>query len=134
MKELLPDNVALLKRMQEVNTSSSPGVSSSRMREISDPLSWIFCFLSFVATRVDHEAMRELVAYGQIIIELARKHAGAGWSTYDSLFRQQLAAGSSTKWIEVNPSLMAATILAAPTAASYASCAWLPTTQGQSVL
>lgn len=112
MKELLPDNVALLKRISEVNSSAHPSANLSRMKEISDPLSWVFCYLSFVAAKSTDPQTQDLLAYGQIVIELARKHAGLGWLTYDCLFRQQINAGSGqNKWNELNPSLMAATVL-----------------------
>ncbi|MCH9717798.1 MAG: hypothetical protein K0U52_12045 [Gammaproteobacteria bacterium] len=118
LKELLPDNVALLKRITEVNPVANSGASSSKMREISDPLSWVFCYLSFVAAKsTSSKETRDLLAYGQIVIELARKHAGLGWLTYDSLFRQQLNAGSFSQWNELNPSLMAATVLSSHQAA-----------------
>ena len=116
LKELLPDNVALRKKLDEVNIGGNPQVcalpSSSRLRDISDPLSWVFCYLSFMAVKTPNQETRDLIAYAQIIIELARKHPGLGWYTYDNLFRQQLNAGAGVKWNEVNPSLMAATVLA----------------------
>ena len=62
--------------------------------------------------KTPNQETRDLIAYAQIIIELARKHPGLGWYTYDNLFRQQLNAGAGVKWNEVNPSLMAATVLA----------------------
>ena len=46
-----------------------------------------------------------------LIINLSRKHGGKGWMTYDRLFCQQMAAGSGASWAELNPSLMAATVL-----------------------
>ena len=45
------------------------------------------------------------------MIELARKHAGTGWYLYDNLFRQQMNAGAKLAWNDINPSLMAATVL-----------------------
>ena len=100
-----------------MNTASTPQVSTfsstSRLREIGDPLSWVFSYLSFVAAKVEHKETRDLLAYGQIIIELARKHAGSGWGTYDSLFRQLVNAGADLMWTDLNASLMAATFLSA---------------------
>ncbi len=113
-KELLADNVALLQRLQELGPShqaNHPLLTSSRLREIQDPLSWVSCFLGFLATKVDCSETRELAAYGQIIVHLARKHGGKGWLSYDRLFRQQKSAGSEMLWAELNPSLMAATVL-----------------------
>ena len=54
---------------------------------------------------------QQLAAYGQIIIHLYQKHKGSGWLAYDKLFRLQKAAGASTPWSEINPSLMASTVL-----------------------
>ena len=106
MKELLTDNVALLKKIQEVNTAvNAPAIANaSKLREVTDPLTWVFCFHSFIAAKVNHPETKQLVAYAQIVIDLARKHPGAGWLTYDSLFRQQLNARASFQWHKVNPS------------------------------
>ena len=111
LKELLPDNVALLQRLQETNTAGQTAGVPSRLRDIRDPLTWVACFLAFVAAKVEHRETRELMAYGQIILLLARKHGGLGWTVYDSQFRQLAAAGAGASWTEINPSLMAATVL-----------------------
>ena len=81
------------------------------MREIQDPLSWVSCFLAFMATKVDNKETQSLAAYGMLVIHLARKHGGRGWLAYDSMFRQQKAAGAPFKWEDLNPSLMAATVI-----------------------
>ena len=65
LKEPLPDNMALLQRLQEMNTGSQvASSSSSRMREIRDPLTWAACFMGFVAARADLPGSRDLLAYG----------------------------------------------------------------------
>ena len=66
-----------------------------------------------MAAKTDSQDTRNLAAYGQIIIHLARKHGGMGWRQYDNQFRQQVAAGASLSWANLNPSLMAATVLGA---------------------
>ena len=115
-KELLFDNVELVKRLRELGASSPhlqvqvPG-SISRMREIKDPLTWVRCFLLFLAARVDHQETRDLVAYTIIVINLAWSHSGCGWLSYDALFRQLKAAGGVFPWTEVNSSVMASTLL-----------------------
>ena len=113
LKELLPDNVALLQRLQETNTSGQAPGHPSRLRDIRDPLTWVTCFLAFVAAKVENKETRELMAYGQIVLLLARKHGGLGWTIYDNQFRQMAAAGAGASWTEINPSLMAATVLGA---------------------
>ena len=95
MRELLPDNVALLQRLQEVNLPGHlPPENLSRPRDIRNPLSWVACFMAFVATKVNRLETRELITYGKIIVSLAQRHGGVGWATYDTMFRQQAAAGA----------------------------------------
>ena len=123
LKELLPDNMALLQRLQETSTGpQAASGSSSRMREIRDPLTWAACFMGFVAARADLPGTRDLLAYGQLILQLARQHGGGGWIAYDSQFRQQAAAGASAPWSELNLSLMAATVFAAGGEAPARAC------------
>ena len=113
MKELLADNVALLKRIQEVNASINLQAitSTSKLRKITDPLTLTYCMLSFLAVKVPHPEARQIIAYMQIVIDLARKHPGPGWLSYHALFRQQMNAGGSSRWNELNTSLMATTVL-----------------------
>ena len=97
-KEFLSDNVMLLQRLRELNqgravpASMQTLVDGSCLHEILDLLSWDSCFLAFMAARVDHQEMRELAAYGLIVLQLARKHAGGGWLAYDRQFQQHQAA------------------------------------------
>ena len=111
-KELLVDNSMLLQRLQELGISNQNlPVHQSRLREVQDPLTWLSCYLMFMATRIAHPETRDMVAYGLIVTHLVRKHGGRGWLSYDSLFRQQVAAGTALPWTELNSSLMAATVL-----------------------
>ena len=116
-KEFLADNIMLLQKLQELGLAGTvapalqPVVSGSRLREVTDPVAWASCFLMFMAAKIDHEETRELAAYGTIVLQLASKHIGGGWRSYDRQFRQQKAAGASLPWADLNPSLMAATVL-----------------------
>ena len=80
-KELLVDNIALLQRLSELGMTQAGHslMVSSRLREVQDPLSWVSCFLAFVAAKVDSKETQELAAYEQIIIHLARKHSHLSW-------------------------------------------------------
>ena len=114
MRELLPDNIGLLQRLQETSLPGHPPPANpSRLRDIREPLSWAACFMAFVAAKVDKQETRKLMAYEKIIISLAQKHGGLGWATYDTMFRLKAAAGANAKWFQLNPSLMAATVLSA---------------------
>ena len=107
-KDLLPDNLALLSQLQAMGNSAP----QSRLREIRDPLSWVFYFMYFLAASTSDPIARQLSAYGQLVIHLSQKHGGQGWLAYDRLFRQQKAAGSSLQWNELNTPLMASTVWA----------------------
>ena len=105
-KELLIDNITLLQRLQELGPTQAnhPLLTGSKLREISDPLSWVSCFLAFMAAKTESKEVRDLAAYGQIVLHLAGKHGGKGWMAYDKLFRQQQSAGATMPWVELNPS------------------------------
>ena len=116
MKELLGDDIALLQRLEEVHGHSGSNPqwaippNSARLREITSPLSWISCFLSFMAVRCGDPEMKALMIYARLVLDLARKHGGRGWLDYDRVFRQQIAANPSLfSWGDLNPSLMAYT-------------------------
>ena len=64
-----------------------------------------------MASNLEQQDARDLAAYGMIILQLARRHEGSGWLLYDCQFRQHKAAGVSLPWADINPSLMAATVL-----------------------
>ena len=121
-KELLNDNIALVSQLRELGAVASSASSRSRLREVTDPLTWVYCYLSFMAVLSPDARVRDLVAYAQIIVQLARSHGGSGWLAYDRRFRQQLAAGTPLKWNEINPSLLSATVLGAPPFPSGRSC------------
>ena len=53
-----------------------------------------------------------MLAYGQLVLLLARKNGGLGWVAYDHQFHQQAAAGSTATWSELNLSVMATTVFA----------------------
>ena len=74
-------------------------------------MTWVSCFLAFMAMKMDQEEMRSLAAYGVIILQLIRKHGGSGWLLYDRQFRLQQEAGAGLPWTDINPSLLAVTIL-----------------------
>ena len=78
--------------------------------EVTYILTWISCFLSFVAARSEDPATKVLMAYGLIVLH---KHGSRGWLLYDTAFHQQMAAGSLLVWTDLNTSMMAFTVLSA---------------------
>ena len=129
MKEFLGDNIALSQRLDEINGPLQqpawlPRVASPRMRDISSPSQWAICFLTYVAVRCPDLQVRDLLTYGRIVLQLQQRHGGHGWLEYDRAFRMQAAADSSAiTWNALNPSLMAATVLAhAPPTGSTSFC------------
>ena len=69
VKELMPDNSALMLQLTELGPSQS--ASAGKLREIDDPLTWVFYLLSFFG---HHKRAKELATYGQVIVHLAQRH------------------------------------------------------------
>ena len=83
MKELLGDNIALLQRLEEVQgTHTSQWTLPPNSREVSSPLTWISCFLTYTAVRCRDEETCKLLIYSRLVMDLARKHGGRGWLDY----------------------------------------------------
>ena len=118
MKEFLADNVALSQRLDEFHATpalSSPWLmraSTARMREIVSPAQWASCWLMFASIHCPDQHLRQILAHGCIVLQLAQRHPGSGWLEYDRVFRRQAASDPSIQWNVLNPSLMAATVLA----------------------
>ena len=124
-KNFLADNSLLIQQIQELSqaraipAAAQPLLSSSRMRE---PLTWASCFLAYMAAKTQHEQTRHLAAYGMIILQPVRKHSRSGWLLYDRQFHLQQAAGACLPWVEINPSLLAVTVLNQPSERFHHSC------------
>ena len=73
-KELLNDNIALVSQLRELGAVASSASSQLRLREVTDLLTWVYCYLSFMAVLSPDAQVRDLVAYAQIIIQLAWSH------------------------------------------------------------
>ena len=72
-----------MSQLRELGAVASSASSRSRLREVTHLLTWVYCYLSFMAVLSPEARVRDLVAYAQIIIQLARSHGGSGWLAYD---------------------------------------------------
>ena len=93
MREFLVDNMLLLERLKSVpGLGLLPVLSSGsrpRLREVSDPVSWVSCFLAYVAILIADPLVQAQLAYARLILGEAQCHGGSGWLEYDRAFRQQ---------------------------------------------
>ena len=60
-------------------------------REITSPLSWAICFMTYVAIRNRDMTKCAYLAYGHLLLQEALKHGGTGYMDNDHLFRKQVA-------------------------------------------
>ena len=112
MRELLSDNMALLSQLEDLPSQNAVAARPHRLREIESPLSWVFCFLVYIAIRTEDKEIRDMLSYARLIIQEAQCHGGAGWLEYDKWFLQQQAALTCKHpWNELNSSLHAATVM-----------------------
>ena len=63
----------------------------------NEQLTWVCCFMAFMAAETDSDTSREMAAYGQIVVMQVRKHPSGGILAYNQQFRQQWAAGLDHK-------------------------------------
>lgn len=95
MRELLTDNISLLRHLEELQPGMSSlqhatGSSCPRLREVSSILTWTYCFLSYCTVRTDDVSLRGLLTYARLLLRGARHHGGSGWIEYDRSFVNRL--------------------------------------------
>ena len=100
VKELMPDNSALMLQLTELGPSQS--ASAGKLREID-------LFAVFFWPSQEGQGAGHLWSGDR---SLGPETWGRGWQAYDRLFRQQNAAGANHPWAKLCPSLMAATVMA----------------------
>ena len=103
MREFLPDNVKLVDKLESAQAAGFPSVYANpmhrpRLREVSTPLSWIHCFLAYVAVRTDDSKTRDMLTYARLVLGEAMAHGGIGWLEYDRAARQQRALDPTKAW------------------------------------
>ena len=127
MKELLGDNISLLKQLESLNISATlpalPGTLKPRLREVSSLASWLYCFLAYIGLQCQDPDTRDRVAYARLIIREAQRHGGQGWLEYDRIFRQQAALDPTIRWNVLQPAIQASTLLATPASQSHLNSA-----------
>ena len=124
LKEFLGDNIALRQRLEESQPAAmAPWMSTHhslpQMRNISTPLQWVYCMLTYITVLCPDEATRDRLIYAKLVLHLAQKHGGQGWLVYDDTFRAQAASDPSVKWNAINPSLMASAVINSASTGTY---------------
>ena len=97
MRELLPDNIAILRHMEALDSPNplAPRATGARprLREVSSLISWVLCYVTYVAVLSESHPnlVRSCLAYLALVVSKARRNGGDGWITYDAIFRQNAA-------------------------------------------
>ena len=114
MKELLRDNIALLRQLEGLNIATTlpalPGALKPRLREVTSLASWLYCFLAYAAMRCPDQESRDRLAYARIMIREAQRHGGQGWLEYNKVFCQQAALDPVIKCNALHPAIQASTL------------------------
>ena len=112
LSELIPENLAPPTTESTSFTiegrSIVPTTTSSRKKtEISDILTWVECFNSYISviTAFHLERVRDLLACMALIMRLAKQFPGRCWYTYDRAYRLEAAASNSKNWSQINADL-----------------------------
>ena len=82
-------------------------VSSKRKQEITDILTWVECFTSYVTVISTSFPSRscDLLSYMALIIRMAKRYTGNYWLNYDRAFRLEAAASNLRDWSQLKPDL-----------------------------
>ena len=120
MKEFLPDNIGLLRKLEAFNQTNLTGLSGLpagarlNQQEVNSLLTWVNCFTMYVAIlgEAHPELVRSRLAYMSLIISEAIRSGGDGWKSYDSIFRQNAAEDPELDWSKLDTSLHSSTFLA----------------------
>ena len=107
---MLPDNMALLRQLDNFNADKS--TSKAKLREIKTLTTWLHCFTAYMAVQTSDPHTRELLTYTRLIIREALRAGGDGFLTYDRLFREHAALDKSQtlNWSTLEPGLHQATM------------------------
>ena len=111
MRDMLPDNMALLRQLDDVK--SDKAASKAKLREVNSLPSWLYCFMAYMAVQTSDPHTRELLTYARLIIREALRVGGDGFLTYDRLFREHAAIdkGRTLNWSTLEPGLHQATFI-----------------------
>ena len=118
MRELLPDNIALLRHMEALDSPNSLVSRATgarpRLREVNSLISWVLCYVTYVAVLAESHPglVRSRLAYLALVVSEARRNGGDGWIAYDAIFRQNAAEDEAVDWTRLDTSLHAATFIA----------------------
>ena len=125
MQELLPDNMALLKQLE--NLQSDKAKSKAKLREVKTLSSWLYCFLAYIAVATPDKHTRDLLTYARLVMREALRTGGDGWAAYDQLFREHAALDKARRfdWTTLDSGLHQATFIrqAGPSGATCTHCA-----------
>ena len=69
MKDMLADNMALLRQLE--NFSADKSTSKAKLREIKTLTTWLYCFTGYMAVQTSDPHTRELLTYTHLIIREA---------------------------------------------------------------
>ena len=127
MRELLPDNMALHQNLEAMHGHlpfhSMSGSVRPRFWEVASPLTWITCFLTYLAVSTADDCTRDQLCYARLLLQEASRHGGSGWMEYDRVFRKQAAIDSSLPWNSLQPGLHASSILSQRSSSEGMFCA-----------
>ena len=90
---------------------SNPGSLWTRVKEVPSLVSWVYCFVTYMAVQAQDAATRDILAYCLIIIWEALRHGDMGWLDYECSFCSQAAIDPTLQWNTLLPDLQASTVL-----------------------
>ena len=80
MRELLPDNIALMEHLEALPGAAGGSRDMPQQREVPSLLTWVASFVTYVAIVAEKwpEKIKSLLAYMRLLIREAQHHGGKG--------------------------------------------------------
>ena len=113
MSDLLPENLDL-PQCESSSFAIEGGaivpitkVVGKRKQEVTDILTWVECFTSYVSVVTTYmpNRSRDLLSYMALVIRMAKRYRGSCWLNYDRAFRLEAAASNIRDWSQLKPDL-----------------------------
>ena len=107
LPDLLPESVKAQDSEPQTNLVLKLLVSTKRVREITDIVTWVAAFTAFmwILCRTHPSRWQDMAQYKLLILQATHQFSGKTWLHYDTAFGKDAAASGLADWSRMNSDL-----------------------------